>query len=89
MVLLTQRDDQLARRALLRLEPWTTRRREEELGVGIAPKVVAKDAEGADAIAERTGHLCGGLLPDEEGSQRLILAVARIAGPEKEAADVS
>ena len=57
----------------------------DRYGIEIAPEVVAKDAEGAHAIAEGTGDLPGGALLEEVSAKSLVDALARVGGAFKEA----
>ena len=51
---------------------------------GIVPELMTKDAEGARGIGEAFGHVCRGLLIDEESAESLVLALEGECGGEEE-----
>jgi hypothetical protein len=52
-------------------------------GVVVA-ELVAQDAKRPGRIAEAARDICGPLLVDEEGTERLVLALERFRGREEE-----
>jgi hypothetical protein len=49
----------------------------EERGafVGVVAELMTKDPKGTGGIAETSGYVAGGLFIDEEGAERLVLAL--------------
>jgi len=87
VVLLAQLDDQVASRGLLGLGLRAVPRREKKGGVGFSAKMVTKDVEGIEGVAEGAGHLFSETALEQVSAQGLVLAVFRQAGFEEEAAE--
>ena len=81
-----QRHGQIMCFRFLGLLPRSAGRRHKELGLWIAPKLMAEHAEGAGAIAEVTGDFVGRAALDEEGAQGFVHALARVGWRGEEAA---
>jgi hypothetical protein len=62
-------------------------RREKKGGVGFSAKVVTKDVEGIESVAEGAGNVLGETALDQVSAQGLVLAVFRQARFEEEAAE--
>jgi hypothetical protein len=87
VVLLAQLDDQVASRRLLGLGLRAVPRREKKYRVGFSAKMVTKDVEGIEGVAEGAGNVLGETALDQVSAQGLVLAVFRQAGFEEEAAE--
>src|SRR6267142_4281225 len=87
VVLLAQLDDQVASRGLLGLGLRAVPRREKKGGMSFAAKMVTKDVEGVEGVAEGAGHVFGETALDQISAQGLVLAVFRQAGFQEEAAE--
>ncbi|PYT95292.1 MAG: hypothetical protein DMG38_27735 [Acidobacteria bacterium] len=87
VVLLAQLDDQVASRGLLGLGLRAVPRREKKGGMSFSAKMVTKDVEGVEGVAEGAGHVFGETALDQISAQGLVLAVFRQAGFQEEAAE--
>ena len=87
VVLLAQLDDQVASRRLLGLGLRAVPRGEKKGGVGFPTKMVTKDVEGVERVAEGAGNVLGETALDQVSTQGLVLAVFRQARFEEEAAE--
>src|SRR5947207_14558194 len=86
VVLLTQLDDQVASRGLLGLGLRAVPRREKTGGMSLSAKMVTKDVEGVEGVAEGAGDVFGETALDQISAHGLVLAVFRQAGFQEEAA---
>ncbi len=89
VILLAQGEDAVASGGLFGLVLGSRVGGQEELRVGVAPELMAQDAEGAWGIAEVAGHLLGGSALEEVGAKGLIDALFRVAGLGEELSTLS
>ncbi len=83
-VLFAHGDDLIAKAILLRSGLRALLGREEKLAVGVLAELMTKNAKAALRVAKALGHLLGGEVVDEVGSQGLVLTVGGVRGFEEE-----
>jgi len=83
-VLFAHGDDLIAQAILLRCGLRALLGREEKLAAGVVAELMTKNAKAALGVAKALGHLLGGKVVNEVGSQGLVLTVRWVRGFEEE-----